>query len=182
MRPQALPVLPIHSCPNFPTMRMSKKACDHHSCPKACIVAQVFFEKSCNQREFLQRLDDEQSSETSRMPPSGMRHILEPQKPEHPRFPTENHILFDATFEGLASLALSGNSVKDFSSRKTQVPWKTVPLLDGLPSSSAERHNELRFQDTASPRTPKQWHIMMKAKEKSFTALPFRAIFDFLYR
>ena len=33
-----------------------------------------------------------------------------------------------------------------------------MPLLDGLPSSSAERQSEGRFQATASPRTPKQWH------------------------
>ena len=52
-----------------------------------------------------------------------------------------------------------------FFLEKTQVPRNTVPLLDGLPSSSAERHNERRFQDTASPRTPKQWHIKMKAKK-----------------
>ncbi len=37
-------------------------------------------------------------------------------------------------------------------------PSGIVPLLVGLPSSSAERHNELRVQDTASPKTPKQWH------------------------
>ncbi len=52
-----------------------------------------------------------------------------------------------------------------FFLEKTQVPRNTVPLRDGLPSSSAERHNERRFQDTASPRTPKQWHIKMKAKK-----------------
>ena len=38
-------------------------------------------------------------------------------------------------------------------------PSCIVPLLVGLPSSSAERHNERGFQTTASPRTPKQWHI-----------------------
>ena len=61
-----------------------------------------------------------------------------------------------------------------FFLEKTQVPRNTVPLRDGLPSSSAERHNERRFQDTASPRTPKQWHIKMKAK-KTITALPSMA-------
>ena len=55
---------------------------------------------------------------------------------------------------------------------KTRVPQETVPLLDGLPSSSDERRNARRFQATASPRTPKQWHIEMKAKEKTFMVLP----------
>lgn len=45
-----------------------------------------------------------------------------------------------------------------------------MPLLDGLTSSSAERHGERPFQDTASPKTPKQWHFKMKSKEKSYTA------------
>ena len=38
-------------------------------------------------------------------------------------------------------------------------PSRIVPLLAGLPSSSAERQNEIRWKATASPRTPKQWHI-----------------------
>ena len=58
-------------------------------------------------------------------------------------------------------------SREGFFCEKTRAPLKTVPLLDGLPSSSAERHNERRFQDTASPRTPKQWHIKIQAEEKS---------------
>ena len=70
----------------------------------------------------------------------------------------------------------NGQRRKGFFIGKTGVPRKTVPLLDGLRSSSAERHSERRFQATASPRTPKQWHKKIKAKEKSFTALPNGAL------
>ncbi len=63
-----------------------------------------------------------------------------------------------------------------FIFEKTQVPLKTVPLLDGLLSSSAERLKERRFQDTASPRTPNQWHITIKAEEICFKALPARVV------
>ncbi len=59
-----------------------------------------------------------------------------------------------------------------FFFEKTRVPGKTVPLLDGLTSSSAERHSERPFQANVSPMTPKQWHIKMSAKEKSCTASP----------
>jgi hypothetical protein len=57
---------------------------------------------------------------------------------------------------------------------KTGVP-KNVPLLDGHPSSSAELRKERGFQDTASTRTPKQWHLKMKPEEKFFTASPDKA-------
>ena len=63
----------------------------------------------------------------------------------------------------------------DFFLEKTRFPVETMPLLDGLPSSNAERQNERRFQNTASPATPRQWHIKTKAKQISITALPVAA-------
>ena len=45
----------------------------------------------------------------------------------------------------------------DAKTSSIAVPSSHVPLLVGLPASSAERRNERRSRATASPGTPKQW-------------------------
>ena len=55
--------------------------------------------------------------------------------------------------------SVTGNAVKDFSSRKQGLERDLVPLNDRLRSLSVLTIASLQVEDTASEKTPMQWHV-----------------------